>query len=306
MPYKFFMSDIPKVQVLTRTRSALLNPAIILELYKFRLNMMVVISSVLGYFIGLQSFDLVVMLSLMLGGFLVTGASNGMNQIIERSLDMKMDRTKDRPLPSGRLNVGEAWIISSLSGIVGITLLYFLVNPLTSILAALSLFIYVVLYTPMKRFSSFSVFVGAFPGAIPPMLGFVAATGTFGLEAGLLFAIQFMWQFPHFWAIAWNVNEDYNKAGFYLLPSKQGKTEFSAFIILMHSLMLLPVSLLPYFFGITGISMTMVILALRIYFAIPAFRLFFKMDDVDARKLMFASFLYLPLALMAFFIDKFI
>ena len=228
------------------------------------------------------------------------------NDIADIEADRQHPKKKDRPLPSARMNVGEAWIISSLSGIIGIALLWFMVNPLTSTLAALSLFIYVVLYTPLKRVSSFSVFVGAFPGAIPPMLGFVAATGTFGLEAGLLFAIQFMWQFPHFWAIAWNVNDDYNKAGFYLLPSKQGKTEFSAFIILMHSLMLLPVSMLPYFFGITGISMTMVILALGIYFAMPAFKLFFKMKDADARKLMFASFLYLPLALMAFFIDKFI
>lgn len=266
--------------------------------------MMVVVSSALGYFIGLESFNLLVFLSLLMGGFLVTGASNGMNQIIERNLDAIMDRTKNRPMPSGRLTTGDAWIVSSLSGLVGLSLLYFLVNPLTSILAALSLFIYVVLYTPLKRYSGFSVFVGAFPGAIPPMLGWVAATGYFGLEAGLLFAIQFMWQFPHFWAIAWTVNDDYNKAGFKMLPSAGGKTSFSAFIILLHSLMLIPVSVTPSIFGITGLYATVFIILAGLLFALPSFRLFIHMKDRDAKTLMFASFLYLPLVLMAFFIDK--
>jgi len=266
--------------------------------------MMVVVSSVLGYFIAMQGFELSTFLSLMLGGFLVTGSSNGMNQIIERNLDLKMERTKNRPLPSARMTVGAAWIISSLSGIVGLTLLYFLVNPLTSILAGLSLFIYVVLYTPMKRKSGFSVFVGAFPGAIPPMLGWVAATGNFGLEAGLLFAMQFMWQFPHFWAIAWNLNDDYEKAGFHMLPSFKGRTGFSAFIILLHSLMLIPISLLPFVFGLTGTFTAIIIGLLGILFALPSFELFMQMKNKYAKKLMFASFLYLPLVLLVFFIDK--
>ena len=227
-----------------------------------------------------------------------------MNQIIERHLDLKMDRTKERPLPSGRMTTHEAWIISALSGALGIVMLYFMVNPLTAILAALSLFIYVVLYTPMKRVSGFSVFVGAFPGAIPPMLGWVAATGTFGLEAGLLFAIQFMWQFPHFWAIAWKVNDDYLKAGYYMLPSKEGKTSFSAWIILIHSLTLIPVSILPVFFGLNSITAGILIALLGVAFAIPALQLFVKMDDKHAKTLMFASFLYLPLFLMIYFIDK--
>jgi protoheme IX farnesyltransferase len=265
---------------------------------------MVVVSSVLGYFIGLQLFDIVAFLSLILGGFLVTGSSNGMNQIIERNFDLKMERTKNRPIPSSRMTVNEAWIVSSISGILGISLLWFFVNPLTAILSALSLFIYVVLYTPLKRFSGLAVFVGAFPGAIPPMLGWVAATGHFGLEAGLLFAIQFMWQFPHFWAIAWNVNDDYLKGGFKLLPSPHGKNEFSAFIILVHSLMLIPVSLAPFLFGITGLWATIAIMILGILFALPSFKLFYRLDDKSARMLMFGSFLYLPLVLLIFFIDK--
>jgi len=298
------MIENTKTKVLSRPKSAFLNPSIILELFKLRLNFMVVVSSVLGYFIAMPAFDLTVLLSLMVGGFLVTGSSNGMNQIIERNLDFKMNRTKNRPLPSDRMTVGEAWIVSWLSGILGILLLYFMVNPLTSVLAGLSLFIYVVLYTPMKRKSGFSVFVGAFPGAIPPMLGWVAATGSFGLEAGLLFAIQFMWQFPHFWAIAWNINDDYEKADFHLLPSVKGKTGFSSFIILIHSLMLIPVSLIPYFFGFTGGVAIIIIGLLGVLFAIPSLQLFLNMQDKFAKKLMFASFLYLPLILLTFFLDK--
>ena len=245
-------------------------------------------------------------MSLMIGGFLVTGASNAMNQIMERELDAKMDRTKERPLPTHRISVMEALLMGVLSGVLGISLLWFFVNPLTGILAALSLFVYVVLYTPMKRVSNFSVFVGAFPGAIPPMLGWVGATGYFGLEAGLLFAIQFMWQFPHFWAIAWISNDDYIKAGFKMLPSSQGKNEFSAFIILLYALMLIPVSLTPLFFGMVNFWSGIFILMFGILFAIPALRLYLNSDDKQARTLMFASFLYLPLILMIFFIDKFI
>lgn len=298
------MSKSPQVQVLVNQKSAFSNPGIILELFKLRLNLLVVITSALGYFIGLQHFDILVFSSLLLGGFLVTGSSNTMNQIIERNLDLKMNRTMKRPLPSGRISIAEAWLISWLSGIGGLLLLYFFVNPLTSILAGLSLFVYVVLYTPMKRVNGFSVFVGAFPGAIPPMLGWVAANGFFGLEAGLLFAIQFMWQFPHFWAIAWTLDEDYKRAGFQMLPSAAGKTGFSAFIILIHSVVLIPVSVMPYIYGITGISMSIVIFLTGVYFAIPAFKLFLSQNDKSAKKLMFLSFLYLPVVLLAFFMDK--
>lgn len=278
----------------------------VLELFKLRLNLMVVFSSALGYFIGLTSFDIIAFSSLLTGGFLVTGASNGMNQIIERHSDALMDRTKSRPLPSGRLSPGESWLISSLSGAGGLLMLYFLVNPLTSVLAALSMFIYVVLYTPLKKLTPFSVFVGAFPGAIPPMLGYVAASGTFGLEAGLLFAIQFMWQFPHFWAIAWTVHDDYLRAGFRMLPSAGGKTAYSAFIILFHNLMLLPVSLMPFIFGLSGIVPAVLLLAAGILFSLPAFTLYYTMRDSEARKLMFYSFLYLPLALTILLLEKLI
>lgn len=265
---------------------------------------MVVISSALGYYIGLQSFNLLAFVSLLVGGFLVTGSSNAMNQIIEREYDALMKRTAGRPLPTGKIGVQGAWVISAISGILGLFLLYFMVNPLTGILAGLSLFIYVVLYTPLKRISGFSVFVGAFPGAIPPMLGWVAATGTFGLEAGLLFAIQFMWQFPHFWAIAWIGHEDYSKAGFKMLPTASGKSEHTAFIILLYSLMLIPVSMSPLVFGLCSIWTAIFVGLCGVLFAVPAFKLYMSSEDKQAKTLMFASFLYLPLVLLAFFIDK--
>lgn len=300
------MRIIPKVRTATVSLSFSQKAAIVLELFKLRLNLMVVISSVLGYYIGLQSFELLAFVSLLLGGFLVTGASNAMNQIIEREYDAMMKRTADRPLPTGKIGVQGAWVISAISGVLGIFLLYFLVNPLTGILAGLSMFIYVVLYTPLKRISGFSVFVGAFPGAIPPMLGWVAATGTFGLEAGLLFAIQFMWQFPHFWAIAWMGHEDYSKAGFKMLPTSGGKTELTAFIILLYSIMLIPVSLSPVVFGLCSVWTALFIGICGIAFAVPAFRLYMSTEEKHAKTLMFASFLYLPLVLFAFFIDKLI
>jgi len=194
------------------------------EFFKLRLSMLVVFSAVLGFFIAAGSdFSWSLLLFLVVGGFLVTGSSNGFNQIIEKDLDILMERTKGRPLPTGRMNALEGYIVASISGAAGIAILWYGLNPLSGILGALALFIYVMLYTPMKRISPFAVFVGAFPGAIPPMLGWVAFNGSFGLEAGILFAIQFIWQFPHFWAIAWKADEDYSRAGFKLLPSAGGK-----------------------------------------------------------------------------------
>ena len=300
------MQESPREHVATATLSFPRRISVVLELFKFRLNLVVVISSVLGYCIGLQNFDILAFLSLVIGGFLVTGASNTMNQIIEREYDALMKRTSVRPLPTGRISPRDSWILSAASGIAGILMLYFMVNPLTGVLAGLSLFIYVVLYTPLKRITPFSVFVGAFPGAIPPMLGYVGATGHFGLEAGLLFAIQFMWQFPHFWAIAWIGNEEYLKAGFKMLPSPSGKSHYTAFIILLYTLVLIPVSLSPMLYGLARPWAGTAMGILGILFAIPAFRLHLKLEDKFARMLMFASFLYLPLVLLVLVIDKLI
>ena len=225
---------------------------------KLRLASLVVFSAVLGYMLAVPSIDWTVLSILCVGGFLVTGSSNGFNQIIERDLDKLMDRTKDRPLAAGRMSVTEAFIVASLAGIVGVGMLFYL-NTLTGVLGVLALFSYVAIYTPLKRITPWAVFVGAFPGAIPPMLGWVAATGTFGLEAGILFALQFMWQFPHFWAIAWKINDDYLKAGFKLLPSPEGRDQLSAFLILLYTLFMIASSFLPILFGMAGLGAAVVI-----------------------------------------------
>ncbi len=218
---------------------------------KLRLTSLVVISSIIGYGIGAATFSWMEVFWLSLSGVLVTGASNGFNQVIERDVDSLMNRTKNRPLPQGTMSVVESLLLATAMGVAGLVVLYFMFNQLAAVLGALALFSYVLLYTPLKRYSSIAVFVGAFPGAIPPMLGYVAATADFDLYAGLLFAMQFMWQFPHFWAIAWVSHEDYQRAGYHLLPSK-GKDGQSAFLILLYALFLIPVSLLPWAFDLIG------------------------------------------------------
>ena len=272
--------------------------------FKMRLASLVVFSAILGYLIAANQVIWIDLLWLCLGGFLVTGSSNGFNQIIEKELDRLMDRTKDRPLVTGRMTQNEALIVAFTSGVLGIVILWFKLNQLSGILALISLILYVVIYTPLKQKTPWAVFVGAFPGAIPPMLGWVAAMGHFDLEPGLLFAMQFMWQFPHFWAIAWKANDDYAKAGFHLLPSKGGKDFTSAFLILVYSLFMLLVSILPVVFGFTGnIALVFIILAgaLMIY---PAIKLFQNKSDKAATKVMFASFVYVPIVLLAWYIDK--
>lgn len=272
--------------------------------FKLRLASLVVFSAILGYLIAVDTIVWIDFMWLCVGGFLVTGSSNGYNQIIERDLDKLMDRTKVRPLVTGRMTKNEALIVAGVAGGLGILILWFLLNPLSGILALISLVLYVAVYTPLKQKTPWAVFVGAFPGAIPPMLGWVAATGHFGLEPGLLFALQFMWQFPHFWAIAWKASDDYAKAGFYLLPSKGGKDFTSAFLILLYSLFLLLVSLLPVLFGFTGnIALIFIIIAggIMIY---PSIQLFKNKSDKAATKVMFASFIYVPVVLLAWYIDK--
>ncbi|MFN3940425.1 MAG: heme o synthase, partial [Chitinophagales bacterium] len=240
----------------------------------------------------------------LLAGFLITAASNALNQIIEVDTDKLMDRTADRPLPAGRMQMTEALIAAGLMGISGVVLMWLVFNPLSALLGALSLLSYSFLYTPIKKLSPIAVFVGAFPGAIPPVIGWAAATGAFSEFALVLFAIQFMWQFPHFWAIAWVAFDDYRKAGFHLLPTISGKTRHSAFHILIYTIVLLPVSLIPFITGYTGNVSAVIIMLAGIFFLYQAIQLY-KMCDVQAAKrLMFGSFLYLPVVFIALFIDR--
>lgn len=272
-------------------------------LTKIRLAFVVVLSAVAGYFMGPGDFSVLQLILLIAGGFLVTGASNAFNQAIEHNLDKLMDRTRERPIASGRMSVTESVIIASAFAIAGLICLA-MINWLSAVLGFLALFVYVAIYTPLKQVTPWAVFVGAFPGAIPPMLGYIAASGTFGLEPGILFAVQFIWQFPHFWAIAWVVDEDYAKAGFSLLPSIGRKDKGSAFQVLLYSLFLIPTSLLPWMFEMTGDWSAVVVTLLGIAFAWLAFRLMQTCERKEALVLMFASFIYLPTIQLLYVLDK--
>ena len=264
-------------------------------LFKLRLASLVVVSAVLGYGMGVPigGFSIVNALLLTVGGLLVTGASNALNQVIEVEQDSLMSRTAERPLVRRSMSMTEATVAALLAGAVGTFILWDTFGPLTGILGLLSLFMYVALYTPMKRFSSWAVFVGAFPGAFPPMLGYVAATGQFGLGPGLLFAMQFMWQFPHFWSIAWVLNDDYAKAGYHLLPSRGGRDRYSGFLIVLYTFFALLTGLLPWVFGLAGPWSALTAALLGLWMLLHALRLMRSLDKADARRLMFASFLYL-------------
>lgn len=274
---------------------------------KLRLASLVVLSAAIGFTVASEHVDWGRMGLLVLGGFLVTGASNGFNQIIERNLDRLMTRTQNRPLPQGRMSVNEAFIIASVTGTAGVTILTVFMNPLSGILGLLALILYTVVYTPMKRMTPFAVFVGAIPGAIPPLLGCVAATSDFGeirLEAWILFVGQFMWQFPHFWAIAWVLDDDYKKAGFRMLPSAGGRDKQSAYQVLIYTLFLYPISLMPVMFHISGFISSLVISFCSIYFLFQAYTLYKECTVEAARKLMFGSFFYLPAIQLAVMIGK--
>lgn len=270
---------------------------------KFRLTLLVVISSGIGYGIGAEEFSWIQFIIISLAGFLVAGASNGFNQIIERDLDALMMRTRNRPVVTGQLGAVSGMVLASVSALLGLALLYFAVNTLSAILGALALFSYVLVYTPLKRITPLSTFAGAFPGAIPPMLGYVAATGKFDLYAGLLFATQFIWQFPHFWAIAWVLHDDYQKAGFFMMPTPSGRSRQSAFIILLYTLFLVPTTMLPWVFELTGIISAVASAVLGLAFAIPAIQLYRNLSMQAARQLMFASFFYLPLLQLVYLLD---
>ena len=269
---------------------------------KFRLSFLVILSALSGYlFAGGTS--LLEIFYLMVGGTLVTAASNGCNQIWERELDVIMHRTKNRPLPKGWMTLKEAYIVCIFSIVIGTVLLY-LINWQSAGLGLLAFVSYVFIYTPMKRISPWAVFIGAFPGAIPPFLGAIAATDKFGFLPGILFFVQFTWQFPQFWAIAWVLYDDYKSAGFSLLPSKSGKSKQSAFQIMAYSLALIPFSLVPWLLGWTGNITLVVASGLGIGFFLYAFRLYNSCETADARKLMFASFVYLPIIQFVYVFDK--
>ena len=272
------------------------------QLFKLKLTSFVVISAIMGYFIGGGLFNLTAIVLLFIGGFFITCASNAFNQVIEKDYDKLMKRTMIRPLPQNKLSAKEAVWVSSVVGMVGLVMLW-LLNPLTGVLGALAIFMYVALYTPLKRVSTISVFVGAFPGAFPPMLGWVAATGSFSVEAGILFALQFAWQFPHFWAIAWKINTQYAEAGFKMLPFGK-KDKRTALLILLSSLVLFGASVLPEIIGLTGRVATIGLFVLSALMVYPSIKLVQTLDDKFAVRIMLMSYLYLIVSLTIILIDK--
>lgn len=278
------------------------------EITKARLAISVVFSSIAGYLLGAIQIEWSALLLLAFGGYCMVGASNAYNQIIEKDLDALMNRTKNRPIPSGRMSVNQALTIAVSLTIIGVVTLYIL-NPKTAMFGAISIFLYTSVYTPLKTKTPLSVFVGAFPGAIPFMLGWVAATNDFGIEPGTLFMIQFFWQFPHFWALGWMLDEDYKKGGFKMLPTGR-KDRSTALQIIMYTIWMMLISVIPVF-GITGrlqlsIPAAIIVLSMGMVMLIFAFRLYERGDNPSARKLMLASVGYISLMQIVYVVDKFI
>jgi len=278
------------------------------EITKMRLAVSVVFSSVAGYFLGAEVVDFVTVLLLAVGGYLMVGASNAFNQVIEKDLDALMNRTKNRPIPSGRMSVFKALIIAILFTIIGVGVLY-VINPITAVFGAISIILYVALYTPLKTKTPLSVFVGAFPGAIPFMLGWVAATNDFSIEPGTLFMIQFFWQFPHFWALGWWLYDDYERGGFFMLPTGK-RDRGTAIQIILYTIWTIIISLVPATGQTGSLFLTPVsavlILLLGLLMLKYAIQLYKKRDEKTAKQLMFASVTYITLLQIIYVLDKFI
>lgn len=305
-----YKSDLVN-NTLGNSKTSLSTPSIISdfkEITKMRLALSVVFSSLAGYLLGVDTVDFKTLILLAFGGYFMVGASNAFNQIIEKDLDALMNRTKNRPIPAGRMSVNAAFVIASIFTLLGIIILY-TINKQTAMFGAISIFLYTCVYTPLKTKTPIAVFVGAIPGAIPFMLGWVAATDDFGIEPGTLFALQFFWQFPHFWAIGWFLFEDYKKAGFFMLPTgKQDKG--TAVQTIMYTIWTLIVSIIPVF-GFTGklqlsIVSAIIVFLLGLWMLYYAIRLFKSMTEKAARQLMLVSVSYISLVQIVYVIDKFI
>ena len=277
---------------------------IVFQLTKFRLSFLVSFSAIFGFVLASDSFRILDLLILGLSGYLVTASSVINNQILEKDLDKKMDRTKKRPLPTNKITKNNSLIISLIFMFFGLFLMLFFFNMIACLLSLVSLILYTFVYTPLKRVGPIAVFVGAIPGALPPLIGWVAFSGEITIEAIIIFSIQFIWQFPHFWAIAWIYHDDYKKVGFKLLPSKGEKNFNTALNIMTYTLFLIPLGLLPTIFGITGIVSGAIAVLCAILFLAQTFKLFKDYSRSSALKIMFGSFIYLPIVQISFILDK--
>jgi protoheme IX farnesyltransferase len=288
------------------------------QLIKFTLSFMVVFSTVVSYLIATEYRNLLDVLLLFFAGMCITGSANTVNQITEKDTDALMKRTASRPVASGRMSVKEATAFAVITGIVGLLIMLLRFNWQSSLIGLLSLFLYGFIYTPLKKVNSIAVFVGAFPGALPCLIGWVAAyynSPILWTGGWIIFGIQFLWQFPHFWAIAWVAHQDYSKAGFKLLPSDKGPTKFTAVQTVMYSLLMVPVGLLPYvvkfipdsegvLHPMCGIVSLWIVLACNLWMVFVSVRLYINMDVKSARRVMFSSYFYLAVVLLALLADK--
>lgn len=291
-----------------------------LQLTKPSLTIMVVFSSVISYLLApkVVDFDWLMIALLFMGGYLVTGSANAINQTVEKETDALMKRTATRPVAAGRMSSSEGWTFAIITGVIGVLILSWFFNILSGTLAAFSLFLYAFVYTPLKKVNSIAVLVGAFPGALPCLIGWAAGNDAIFPNGGglrdwggwVLFLIQFLWQFPHFWAIAWIAHKDYSGAGFRLLPAQLGPTRFTALQTVIYAVLLIPVCVLPYVFGITeygsvkGMIGLMLVVMANVFLVIQCIRLYNNMDAKSARRVMFSSYIYLPVVLLALLVSK--
>lgn len=277
------------------------------QLIKFTLSFLVVFSTVVSYLIATDYRNPADVLLLFLAGMLITGSANTINQIAEKDSDALMMRTAGRPVASGRMSVGHATGFAVVTGLTGLLIMLFVFNWQSSLIGLVSLFIYGFIYTPLKKVNSVAVLVGGLPGALPCLIGWAAAfydSPIVWAGGWIIFAIQFVWQFPHFWAIAWVAHKDYSKAGFKLLPSEKGPTKFTALQTIMYSTLMLPIGVLPYYFDISGIVSLWILMACNISMILLSIRLYLKMDVSSAKRVMFSSYFYLAIVFIALLADK--
>ena len=276
------------------------------QLMKFTLSFTVVFSCVICYLLApkVVVYDVKMIVLLFVAGLLITGSANAINQAVEKDTDAKMKRTASRPVASGRMSQQEAYTFAFIAGLVGVLMMYQFFNLSSALVSAFSLFLYAFIYTPLKKVSSIAVLVGAFPGALPCLIGWVAGNDDFGAGGWALFGIQFLWQFPHFWAIAWVAHNDYSNAGFKLLPAKTGPTRFTALQSVMYAVLMIPVGVLPFYIHLTGNVSLWIVLACNLFMVVQCLRLYAAMDVKAARRVMFSSYIYLPIVFLALLADK--
>ena len=275
-------------------------------LIKFSLSFMVVFSAVVSYLLApkVVEYDWLMIILLFTAGLMVTGSANAVNQVVEKDTDALMKRTAKRPVASGRMSPSEGWTFAAVAGLGGAAILWHFFNPLSAVIAAVSWFVYAFMYTPLKRKSSVSVLVGAVPGALPCLIGWAAGQDQLTAGGWILFAIQFFWQFPHFWAIAWIAHSDYAKAGFKLMPSVEGPTKYSAIQSVIYSLVLVPIGVLPYLAGMSGVVSFWIVLAANLHMVWLCVQLYRQMTVKAARRVMFGSYIYLAVVLLTLLADK--